>query len=127
MATVQYYFLVREFITTFKCDENQTEPIEYFKEFKKEDFNYSYIDAYNAAVEYFNQRLEGMGSATYFLPFAGPKEFVRGKNAAFSLDLLICVVEPNESYELDLSGSDERETEEALELRDYLFTTDQNK
>lgn len=90
----EYYFVVQEFLTTFGLDPDKTEPLDISKKFKKSDFHNSFKKAYDAACYYYYERLDGLERGHYFLPFAGPREFIRGENAAFSITVKIVIDEP---------------------------------
>jgi len=80
-----YFYLVREWVSTFEKDEGKNECFIHEEKFKGNNL----LKCKQEAENYYYHRLQGLEreGATYFLPFAGPKDFIEGKNAAFSIHL----------------------------------------
>lgn len=114
-----FFYRVIEWVSTFSGDAGGNEDF-----YHEEDFcGLDLLKCRTEAVKYYRERAAGFnsGEATYFLPFASPKDFVHGKNAAFSLDLFIVeYCDEEEQYEYNLSG-DEAEVKEALEMEEQVL------
>lgn len=109
-----YFYRVTEFVTTFGADPGKNEPfITDGEDFKGNDL----LKCKNDAEKYYWERLQGFENTKYFLPFAAPENFERGKNAAFSITLsLVEFYNEEEQYEYPLLGEDEETTSEGQEL-----------
>src|SRR5215813_832315 len=109
-----YFYLVREYVTTFGKDKGKREPYVHKQTFKNNDL----LKCRAEAEKYYYERLKGLEEgATYFLPFAAPKDFVLGENAAFSITLsFVEYYNEDEEYEYDLVGQDEGTIAESREI-----------
>ena len=111
-------------VTTFGMDPNQTEPYSVTVEFEHPNLD----DARNAGIEWFKETVKGLDAiGRYFLPFAGPNEFVLGKNAAYSVSLSLVEIYDEVEYEYELLGTDMDTMNDKLELEDLLFYKSQLK
>ena len=89
-----YFYRVEEFGTSFKADPGKNEPLSFTKDFK----GGNPILQREEANKYYKERLEGFKSASYFLPFAGPRDFIMGKNSAISLCLSLVEFYSEDDY-----------------------------
>jgi hypothetical protein len=109
----EYFYRVSEFVTTYGMDEGKNEPFSHFEDFKGNDLH----ECKAKAEKYYRERLEGLEQGKYFLPFAAPKNFVFGKNAAFSITLaLVEYYTDNNFFEHPLIGEDDETTAESREI-----------
>ena len=108
-----YFYKVNEFVASFEKDKNELSSLEHIEVFKGGDIKKNRADA----VKYYNERLNGMRDAKFFLPFAAPEDFVFGENSAFSV-AVIFVEYYNEGYYIDyiIMGDDDETTKESLEI-----------
>lgn len=109
----EYFYKVREHVTTFEKDEGKNKPFSTEKDFKGSDLKKCKTEA----EQYYFERLEGLENGKYFLPYAAPENFEFGKNAAFSITLaLVEYYSSNDYYEHILIGEDEETTAESEEI-----------
>jgi len=127
----QYFYRVTEHLTTFGLGNagldpyalNLSQPLTLTEEF----IGASLHECRERAYAYFNQRAEALekDGATFFLPFAAPKNFKHGENAAYFLNLILVEYHSaDEQYEYILEGDDdENQTQNKLleldALRDH--------
>ncbi|MFC2125551.1 hypothetical protein ACFLU5_12135 [Bacteroidota bacterium] len=107
-SNLEYFYRVHESVTTFGADPGKNEPISHTEEFKGDDLRKCREDAY----KYYYERLLGLEEkGEYFLPFAAYKDFEKGKNAAYSIELSLVEYYPKAGEELEhpLLGGDEEE------------------
>ena len=108
-----YYYLVREFVTTFGADQGNNEPFTHEEKFEGRDL----LKCRSDAREYYMIRLNGIENNKYFLPFAAPSDFEMGKNAAISITLALVEYYSEDNYfEHPLMGEDDRTTSESREI-----------
>lgn len=123
MTDTEFFYRVTEYVTTFNKDKGANEPFENVTEFK--DHNLS--KCRDEAVKWYNDRLAGLEKeGKYFLPFASPKDFKEGENAAFSINLAlveVSLVEDSEVVEIEhyLAGESEEDIQEGREQEEMLF------
>ena len=109
----EYFYLVREFVTTFLMDEGKNEPFCHEERFEGKDL----LKCRAEAERYYWERLDGLEKGRYFLPFAAPKNFEFGKNAAFSITLsLVEYYSDDNNYEHPLIGEDDETTAESKQI-----------
>ncbi len=109
----EYYYIVRQFVTTFGEDEGKNEPFETEDKFVGNDLMKCKTDA----EKFYWEKLKGLSKSKYFLEFASPKDFVLGENAAFSINLLLVEYYSDDfSIELDLIGEDDSEENQEIEM-----------
>jgi hypothetical protein len=112
----EFYFVVREFMTTFEKDPGKNKSFLHYEEFRGLNLKQSLDDA----TRYYWERLDGAQSGSYFLKFASPEDFEMGKNAAFGIRLMFVVVETTLTGEyedsFDLLGGEDSERQEGLEI-----------
>jgi hypothetical protein len=107
-----YFYRVSEFVTTFKLDPGKNESICYEQDFKDNDL----LKCKAFAEKYYWERMKGLENSKYFLPFAGPENFVYSKNAACSLTLsLVEHYNEDEQFEYPLLGEDDETMFESRE------------
>lgn len=82
------YYRVAVYVTTFEGDEGKNEPFEHVEEFKGNDFSKIALEAWECYLKT-NNNLASKGG--YFLPFASEKDFVQGKNSAYSCMISLVV------------------------------------
>ena len=109
-----YFYLVREFVTSFQMDEGKNEPFSHEQKFEGKDL----LKCKTEAEKYYWERLDGFKKGgKYFLPFAAPQNFEFGKNAAFSITLSLVEYYTDDKYfEYPLIGEDEETTAESIEI-----------
>ncbi len=112
---IGYFYRVEEFMTTFEKDQKQTKPLETKEDFKGNNL----LQCRKDAVRYYIERLIGFQNSSYFLPFASPKDFKFGENAAYSLNLYLIDVCSDRENEIVLLGESleenlEGQVEEAM-------------
>lgn len=116
----KYYYIVSEFVTTFKKDAGKNEPISHDEFFEDTDLKTARIKA----NLYFEERLDKVekGEVKYFLPFAGPKEFTFGQNAAYSIVIyLVQHYTDSQIYFFPVRGEDEDSMEDGLKMEEIIF------
>ena len=105
-------------VTTYGMDPNKTEPYSVTVEFEHPNL----FDARREGIEWFKETVNGLDAiGQYFLPFAGPNEFVLGKNAAYSVCLSLVEIYDGDEYEYELLGTDMDTMNDTLELEDLLY------
>lgn len=108
-----YFYLVREHVTTFQMDDGKNEPFSHEQKFEGKDL----LKCKTEAEKYYWERLDGLEQGKYFLPFAAPQNFEFGKNAAFSVTLsLVEYYTDDEYFEHPLIGEDDETTAESIEI-----------
>lgn len=108
-----YFYLVREFVTTFQMDENTNEPFTHEQKFDGRDL----LKCKTEAEKYYKERRNGLENSKYFLDFAAPQNFEFGKNAAFSITLSLVEYYTDDDYfEHIIMGEDEETTTESKEI-----------
>jgi len=107
-----YYYKVTEFVTTFGEDPGKNEPFTHGEDFKGSDL----LQMREKARAYYDERFKGLNDGKYFLPFAAPSDFDKGRNAAFSITLSLVECSDDEEYEYPLIGEDEDTILENREL-----------
>ena len=114
-----YFYLVREFVTTFEKDEGKNEPFSHEQKFEGKDL----LKCKTEAEKYYWERRDGLEQGKYFLEFAAPQNFEFGKNAAFSITLsLVEYYTDDNFYEHPLIGEDEETTAESIEIETAVLT-----
>ena len=114
-----YFYLVREFVTTFRMDEGKNEPFSHKQKFEGKDL----LKCKTEAEKYYWERLDGLEQSKYFLEFAAPKNFEYGKNAAFSITLsLVEYYTADNLFEHPLIGADDETTAESREIERAVLT-----
>ncbi len=85
MSTIhkKYFYRVFEFVTTFGKDNGKSEGFDHSEDF----FGDNLLECRKRAMEYYIKKELGFNNSSYHLPFASPKNFKFGENAAFSLRL----------------------------------------
>ena len=108
-----YFYLVRELVTTFGMDESKSESFSHEKKFEGKNL----LKCKNDAEKYYWERLNGLEQSKYFLPFAAPQNFKFGKNAAFSITLSLVEYYTDDYFiEHTLIGEDDETTTESIEI-----------
>lgn len=109
-----YFYLVREFVTTFGMDEGKHHSFSHKQKFEGKNLLQCRADA----IKYYNERLQGLErEGKYFLPFAAPENFTMGSNAAFSITLsFVEYYSDEECDEHVLIGEDDQTTAESREI-----------
>lgn len=108
-----YFYLVREFVTTFQMDENKNEPFTHEQKFDGKDL----LKCKTEAEKYYWERRYGLENSKYFLEFAVPENFEFGKNAAFSITLsLVEYYTDDEYYEHTIIGEDDETIAESSRI-----------
>lgn len=108
-----YFYLVREHVTTFKMDKGKNESFSHEQKFEDKNLMKCKTDS----EKYYWERLEGLERGKYFLEFAKPQNFEFGKNAAFSITLYLVEYYSNDNFiEHPLIGEDFETTNESKEI-----------
>ncbi len=114
-----YFYLVREYVTTFKMDEGKNEPFSNEQKFEGKDL----LKCKTEAEKYYWERLNGLEQGKYFLEFAAPQNFEFGKNAAFSITIsLVEYYTDDNLFEHPLIGEDDETTAESREIETAVLT-----
>jgi hypothetical protein len=113
-----YFYLVQEYVTTFQMDEGKNEPFSHEQKFEGKDL----LKCKTEAEKCYWEKLGGLAQRQYFLPFAAPQNFECGKNAAFSVTLILVeYYNEDEYFEYPLIGEDYETTAESRVIeRDIL-------
>ena len=121
MSRPVYFYRVTEFVTTFGDDMGKNEPYDHEEDFKGFDL----LECREMAINYYKERHKGFqeDNVKYFLPFASPKDFIIGQNAAHSLTLSLIECIDNENYEYILSGEDEQTINDGREAECEILTS----
>jgi hypothetical protein len=108
-----YFYLVKEYVTTFGKDEGKNEPFSHERIFDGKDL----IKCKTAAEKYYYEKLAGLEQTKYFLEFESPSNFVSGKNAAFNITLYLIEYYTKEYFlEHALIGEDDQTMAESREI-----------
>lgn len=114
----KFYYKVSEFLTTFESDKNKNKPFTHEEIFKGDDLRECKVEA----EKYYWERLNGMNSSKFFLPFESPENFDLGKNASFSITLSLIEEYGESNYiEYPLLGEDEDEMKESREVEEAVL------
>ena len=105
LRVVDRFYRVHESVTTFKKDPGKNDSFHHDEDFKNKDL----LKAKEAATQYYHKRLKGFESGSYFLPFAGPNDFIDGENAAFTICLSL----------VELLANEEEQEQEYILLPDH--------
>lgn len=109
----EYFYRVSEFVTTFGMDEGENGSFRHWEDFKGKDLHQCKAKAEN----HYWERLEGLNQGRYFLPFESPKNFELGKNASFSINMvLVEYYNQDKFFEYPLLGEDEETMAESREI-----------
>lgn len=105
-----YFYTVTQLVTTFGKDDAKNEPFIYTERFQGNNL----LKCKTQAEKYYYEKLSGLeNNGKYFLPFAAPKDFVLGENAAFSITLsLIEYYTDDNNLEYPLLGEDDETIQE---------------
>ena len=104
-----FYYEIAVFMSTL----GKEEPFDFTEQIVKYDLN----EARQEAIKRFNEIQKGiLDHGTYFLPFASPADFVKGKNACFSISLSFVSECDGEVEKYVLHGEDEVTHKESLEF-----------
>jgi hypothetical protein len=81
----EYFYRVDESVRTLCADSDKEKSFAACKEFKGRNL----LKCKSEATDYYFERLKGLnnGTAKFFLPFAGPNNFIEDKNSACSISL----------------------------------------
>ena len=115
-----YFYVVREFVTTFQADPGKNEAYSHEEEFRDSDLR----KCKEKAEAYYLKRLIGLEfvNTRYFLEFAAPENFVLGKNAAFSITLSLVEYYSEDDYvDHVLYGESDEETAQSREVELEVF------
>lgn len=112
-----YIYKVLEFVTTFEKDSDKSKPFSAEEIFRDKDL----LTARSKALLYFRNRLEGFmnGNVKFHLPFEGYQNFKYGKNAAYSINLIL--EDTSNEIEYIILGDDDEMTNEGREIEKDLF------
>lgn len=106
-----YHYTVTIFATTFGQDKDYTKSFHHEEKFKNRDLLESRQDANN----YYKEKIDGLGTASYVFPCAGRQDFVMGENSAISVDLYLVECYKGEENFHSLSNPDDCEETAVLE------------
>jgi len=115
----EYFYRVNEFVTTMESDPGKNLPYSHDEDFRGSNLLYCRAKA----IKWYQEREEGLiKNGKYFLPFASPKDFVLGENAAYTITLSL-IEYYDEEFQLaySLAGDDEIELQEGREFEEFLF------
>lgn len=113
-----YFYLVEEFVTTFKMDEGKNDPFSHDQKFDGKNL----LKCKTDAEKYYRQRLKGLEGGSYFLDFASPQDFKLGKNAAFSIVLSLVEYYHEDNFIMHpLLGEDEESIAESIEIEEAVL------
>jgi hypothetical protein len=111
---VRWFYRVGEYVQTLVTNPDEMESFSNEKDFKDKNL----LVAKKEAEEYYKKRLKGFRGGKFFLPYAGPDEYVLGENSAFSIYIAFVELHANgeesEHYLCDYSGKDHQA--ESIEL-----------
>lgn len=122
MGEPTYFYRVSFFMTTFKEDQS----FSHSEEFQPEgDSVEDLFESRNKAFKYYNEIQQGVntGTATFFKPFAGFKDFKEGQNAAFSMEIDF-IEYYNEEEEVGytiVGGVDDEEIKDSLDTEKLVY------
>lgn len=113
-----FFYRVREHVTTFGKDENNSKPFSHTEDFRGDSLHKSKEEA----ERYYQKREEGIESSSYHLPFESKENFVFGEHSAISITLSLVEYYTEEDYiEHPLKGEDLEECEYGLEIEAQLL------
>jgi hypothetical protein len=108
-----YFYLVREHVTTFKMDIGENDSFTHEQKFEGKNL----LKSKTEAERYYWNRLNGLVEGKYFLEFASPQNFVFGENAALSVVLsLVEYYTEDEFFEHPLIGESDETIAESVEI-----------
>ncbi len=120
----QYFYRVTEYVTTFGKDKDRNQPFTHHQDFKGSDL----LKCRKEAANFYHQRLNGLKSSSYFLPFAAPENFKIGINSAFSIMLYLVEFYSDDNYfEHCLIGEDEQTISQSIEIEKELLSINLNQ
>ena len=131
----EYFFLIEEHLDVQVKGEDKNLYLPH--EFKICDDQPTLALTYEAACHFYHERLLGLENGQFFLDFASPGEYVKGRHARFSITLYLMIDESSyyspsfgamqsNRTKLPLLGEEPEEMEEGNELLQTLFTEEKS-
>jgi len=105
-------------VTTFGLDPDKNDAFD-----DSIDFDFSYLmESREAGIKWYVETLKGLErEGKYFLPFASPSDFIKGKHAAYSVTLSLIEIFDYDEFEYILLGTDEDYLNSTLEMEELIF------
>lgn len=112
-----YIYRVFEYVSTFEQDRDKSKPFSAEVIFRDKDL----LTARSKARQYFYDRFEGFmnGNVKFHLPFESYQNFKFGKNAAYSIYLIL--VDTSNEIEYIILGDHDDVMQEGREVEEDLF------